>query len=206
MDTAVLQESIVELLALCAGAYLVGSISSAILLCRAFGYPDPRTEGSSNPGATNVMRVAGKPLAAATLVADVAKGVLPVAIALWVLALPAQAAALAGLFAVIGHVAPVFFRFRGGKGVATAFGLLFALHWPSGLVAGATWLLVFALLRISSVASLSAFLAAPVAVGFWRPDALGPMVALTVVLLVRHQSNIRKLLSGEELGFGRRGE
>ena len=206
MDTAVLQESILELVALCAGAYLLGSISSAILLCRAFGYPDPRTQGSSNPGATNVMRVAGKLLAAATLAADVAKGVIPAAIALWVLDLPAQAAALAGLFAVIGHVAPVFFRFRGGKGVATAFGLLFTLHWPSGLVAGAAWLLVFAMLRISSVASLAAFLATPVAVGFWLPEALWPMIALTVVLFVRHHSNIRKLLTGEELGFGRREE
>ncbi len=204
MDLALLQESWQILTLLCLGAYLLGSISSAILLCRAFGYPDPRTQGSSNPGATNVLRVAGKPLAAATLAADVGKGVVPVAVALWALELPVQLAALAGLLAVIGHVAPVFFRFRGGKGVATAFGLLFTLHWPLGLAAGAGWLAVFALLRISSVASLAAFVAAPVAAWFWLAEAFWPVLALSAVLWARHQSNIRKLLSGEELGFGKR--
>ncbi|HBM24790.1 MAG TPA: glycerol-3-phosphate acyltransferase, partial [Alcanivorax sp.] len=99
------------------------------------------------------------------------------------------------------HLFPVFFQFRGGKGVATAFGLLFPLHWPSGLVAGAVWLLVFGVTRISSVASLLAFVAAPISLWFWLPTAFWPMVALTVIMVIRHRANLTKLLSGEELGF-----
>jgi glycerol-3-phosphate acyltransferase PlsY len=95
----------------------------------------------------------------------------------------------------------VFFHFQGGKGVATAFGLLFALHWPSGLVAGVVWLLVFALTRISSLASLSAFVVAPACIFAWLPQAFWPMLALSLVMILRHRSNLQKLLRGEELGF-----
>ena len=135
MEAGTLQDVWFWLLALCVAGYLMGSISSAILVCRLFGYPDPRTEGSNNPGATNVLRIGGKPAAALTLLGDVLKGVIPVLIARW-LELGPLVAALAGTSAFIGHLYPIFFRFEGGKGVATAFGLLFALHWPSGLVAG----------------------------------------------------------------------
>ncbi|MBU58123.1 MAG: acyl-phosphate glycerol 3-phosphate acyltransferase [Alcanivorax sp.] len=204
MDTLALQESGVWLLPLCAAAYLLGSISSAILVCRLFGYPDPRTEGSSNPGATNVLRIGGKPAAALTLLGDVLKGTIPVAVA-YGLGLSAFGAALVGFCAFLGHLFPVFFQFRGGKGVATAFGLLFPLHWPTGLVAGAVWLAVFALTRISSVASLSAFVAAPISLWFWLPAAFWPMVALTAIMVFRHRTNLAKLLSGEELGFRRKG-
>ena len=200
MDFAALQDNGLLLLPLAAGAYLLGSISSAILICRLLGHPDPRTDGSGNPGATNVLRVGGKPSAALTLAADVLKGVIPVLIARS-LALSPTGTALAGLFAVLGHVLPVFFQFRGGKGVATAFGLLFALHWPTGLVAGAVWVVLFGLLRLSSVASMAAFIAAPVCLWFWLPPAFGPMVVLTLVLLSRHHENIRRLFKGEELGF-----
>lgn len=185
---------------LCLGAYLLGSISSAILVCRLLGYPDPRTQGSSNPGATNVLRIAGKPAAALTLAGDVLKGVLPVLLA-WQLGLSATAAALIGFFAFLGHLVPVFFQFRGGKGVATAFGLLFALYWPIGVMTGATWLVVFGIGRISSLASIIAFMVMPVAVWYWLPGAFWPMLLLTLILLARHHSNIRKLLSGQELGF-----
>lgn len=195
-----LQESGVWLVPLCVAAYLLGSISSAILICRLFGYPDPRTEGSSNPGATNVLRIGGKPAAALTLLGDVLKGTFAV-FAAYALGMTAFAAALVGFCAFLGHLFPVFFQFRGGKGVATAFGLLFPLHWPSGLVAGVIWLLVFGLTRISSVASLSAFVAAPVSLWFWLPGAFWPIVALAIIMLVRHRGNIAKLLSGEELGF-----
>ena len=95
----------------------------------------------------------------------------------------------------------MFFQFRGGKGVATAFGLLFPLHWPSGLVAGAVWLVVFGATRISSVASLLAFSAAPISLWFWLPTAFWPMAALTLIMVIRHRANLAKLLSGEELGF-----
>lgn len=188
---------------LCLGGYLLGSVSSAILICRALGYPDPRTEGSSNPGATNVLRIAGKPAAAMTLVGDVLKGVIPVALAL-LLNQGHAVAALAGFCAFLGHLFPAFFQFRGGKGVATAFGLIFALHWPSGLVTGAVWLLVFGLFRVSSVASMLAFIAMPVAIYVWLPAALWPMLLLTALLLARHHTNIRNLLTGKELGFRKR--
>ncbi|MCU5781144.1 hypothetical protein MA04_00444 [Alcanivorax balearicus MACL04] len=192
------------MLSLCAMAYLLGSISSAILVCRLFGHPDPRTQGSSNPGATNVLRIAGKPAAALTLLGDVLKGVIPVLVAR-ALDLSAFAVALVGFCAFLGHLFPLFFQFRGGKGVATAFGVLFPLHWPSGLVAGAVWLAVFGGVRISSVASLSAFIAAPICLWFWLTGAALPMAALTVIMIVRHRANLAKLLRGEELGFRKKG-
>lgn len=200
MDLSMLQDHVWLLLTLSAAAYLMGSISSAILTCRALGYPDPRTQGSSNPGATNVLRIAGKPAAALTLLGDVLKGVIPVLVARQ-LELGNTGAALVGLAAFFGHLYPVFFEFRGGKGVATAFGLLFVLDWRLGLVTGAVWLLVFLLTRISSLAALLAFIAMPVAAWWLIPDALAPLVLLSAVLLLRHQSNIRKLLAREELGF-----
>ena len=137
MDFATLQDHGLITALLCVAAYLGGSISSAILVCRLFGLPDPRTQGSNNPGATNVLRLGGKPAAALTLIGDVLKGVIPVLAALHWLELPVLIAALAGWFAFLGHLFPIFFRFQGGKGVATAFGLLFALHWPTGLLTGA---------------------------------------------------------------------
>ncbi|MDX1804230.1 MAG: glycerol-3-phosphate 1-O-acyltransferase PlsY [Alcanivorax sp.] len=200
MDAGTLQDSWYWLLPLCAAAYLGGSISSAILVCRLFGYPDPRTLGSNNPGATNVMRIGGKPAAALTLAGDVLKGVIPVLVAYY-LHMGPFVAALVGVCAFFGHLFPVFFQFQGGKGVATAFGLLFALHWPSGLLTGATWLAVFALNRISSVASLSAFVVAPACLFVWLRPAFGPMLVLTLVMIIRHRSNLQKLLRGEELGF-----
>ena len=203
MDINSLQQTWWLVSLLCLGGYLLGSVSSAILICRALGYPDPRTEGSSNPGATNVLRIAGKPAAAMTLVGDVLKGVIPVALAL-LLNQGHAVAALAGFCAFLGHLFPAFFQFRGGKGVATAFGLIFALHWPSGLVTGAVWLLVFGLFRVSSVASMLAFIAMPVAIYMWLPAALWPMLLLTALLLARHHTNIRNLLTGKELGFRKR--
>lgn len=203
MDFATLQDHGLITALLCIAAYLGGSISSAILVCQLFGLPDPRTQGSNNPGATNVLRLGGKPAAALTLAGDVLKGVIPVLAALYWLDLPVLIAALAGWFAFLGHLFPVFFRFQGGKGVATAFGLLFALHWPTGLLTGAVWLALFAILRISSLASMVAFAVMPAAIAFWLPAAFWPMVLLSVVLIGRHHANIRKLLSGEELGFGK---
>ncbi|HBT05960.1 MAG TPA: glycerol-3-phosphate acyltransferase, partial [Alcanivorax sp.] len=120
---------------------------------------------------------------------DVLKGTVPVLVA-YGLGLSATAAALVGFCAFLGHLFPVFFQFRGGKGVATAFGLLFPLHWPSGLVAGAVWLLVFGVTRISSVASLLAFIAAPISLWFWLPTAFWPMAALTLIMVIRHRANL----------------
>lgn len=200
MDLSSIQEHALATALLFSGAYLGGSISSAILVCRLFGLPDPRTEGSHNPGATNVMRLGGKPAAALTLAGDVLKGVIPVLIA-HQLDLGLMVAALAGFFAFLGHLLPVFFQFRGGKGVATAFGLLFALYWPLGLATGVCWLLVFGISRISSLASMLAFVLVPILAWLWIPQAFPSLLLLTLVLLGRHRANIRKLLSGEELGF-----
>ncbi|MCH8543889.1 MAG: glycerol-3-phosphate 1-O-acyltransferase PlsY [Alcanivorax sp.] len=203
MDFSTLQEAWWLILLLCLGGYLLGSVSSAILICKALGYPDPRTEGSSNPGATNVLRIAGKPAAAMTLAGDVLKGVLPVLAAV-LLNQSMTVAALAGFCAFLGHLFPAFFQLRGGKGVATAFGLVFALHWPAGLVTGAVWLMVFGVFRVSSIASMLAFIAMPVAIHMWLPAAFWPMLLLTAMLLARHHSNIRNLVSGKELGFRKR--
>lgn len=204
MDLATLQDHGLITALLCLAAYLGGSISSAILVCQLFGLPDPRTQGSNNPGATNVLRLGSKPAAALTLAGDVLKGVIPVLVALYWLELPAFIAALAGCCAFLGHLFPLFFRFQGGKGVATAFGVLFALHWPLGLATGAIWLTLFVPLRISSLASIVAFILMPLLTMRWLPlDTFWPMALLSAALIGRHHSNIRKLLSGEELGFGK---
>jgi acyl phosphate:glycerol-3-phosphate acyltransferase len=200
VDFTTLQEHGLITAMLCLAAYFGGSVSSAILVCRLFGLPDPRTQGSNNPGATNVLRLGGKVPAALTLAGDVLKGVIPVLVAVW-LELPLLIAALAGWFAFVGHLFPLFFQFQGGKGVATAFGLLFALHWPTGLATGAVWLTLFGALRISSLASMVAFIAMPAMTSLWLPEVFWPMVLLSAVLIGRHHANIRKLLSGEELGF-----
>lgn len=205
MELSSIQDSGALTAILMAVAYLLGSISSAILVCRLFGLPDPRTEGSHNPGATNVMRLGGKPAAALTLLGDVLKGVIPVTIA-WQLDLPALHVSLVGFCAFLGHLLPVFFRFQGGKGVATAFGVLFPLYWPAGLGTGLAWLIVFALFRVSSLASMSAFVLMPVMIYLKLPAAFWPMLAMSLVMIARHRDNIRKLLNGEELGFRRSGD
>ncbi len=188
-------------------AYLFGSISSAILVCRLMGLPDPRTEGSGNPGATNVLRVGGKKPAAITLLGDMLKGLLPVLAGHW-LGVSPLVLGLTGAAAFLGHLYPVFFGFRGGKGVATMLGVLFGLHWAVGAATAGTWLLVAKVMRISSLAALVATALAPLYV--WL--ILGPVwplvwitAAMTVLLFWRHRSNIQRLLSGEESLIGKKG-
>jgi len=196
-------------LLLVAGGYLLGSISTAIIVCKLMGLPDPRTWGSGNPGATNVARLGGKKAAALTLVGDMLKGLVPVLIAHALHASPTILAATA-LAAFLGHLYPVFFGFQGGKGVATALGVIFGLHWPVGLLTTAIWLLMAVVFRYSSLAALTAMLLMPP--GFlWlmpeRPIVLA-MVMMTAMLFWRHRSNIRNLLSGAEgkIGFGKGGK
>jgi glycerol-3-phosphate acyltransferase PlsY len=189
------------------GGYLFGSISAAILVCRLMGLPDPRTQGSRNPGATNVARLGGKKAAALTLAGDVLKGLIPVLIAHALQAGPLIQAATA-LAAFLGHLYPVFFGFRGGKGVATALGVVFGLHWPVGLLTGAVWLFMALVFRISSLAALTAILLMP-AFFLWlkpEPPIVAAMIVLTVLLYWRHRTNIADLLSGreEKIQFGNR--
>ena len=180
-------------------AYLIGSLSSAIILCKLAGLPDPRSKGSGNPGATNVLRIGGKKLAATVLFIDVVKGLLPVAMV-----------SLAGLdlvwvtataFAVfLGHLYPVFFQFNGGKGVATALGGFLALSPPLGGAILLSWLFVFIISRISSLSAIIAASLAPL-YSMWLINSLEArwiIFVMTTMLLIRHKSNIKRLLSGGE--------
>ena len=187
-------------------AYLVGSIASAILVCRAMDLPDPRSEGSRNPGATNVLRIAGRLPAALTLGGDVLKGVLPVLLAKS-LALSPATAALCALAAFLGHLYPLYFRFRGGKGMATALGAIAALAWPVACAMCALWLTVAAATRYSSLASIIAAIGAPVAALWLAPDpeSVAVLVVIAVFLVWRHRANIQRLVQGTENRIGQRG-
>ncbi len=185
--------------------YLMGSVSTAIIIARVMGMPDPRTQGSGNPGATNMLRMGGKKLAVFTLLGDMVKGLIPVLIAR---ALTADATVLAAVAfaAFIGHLYPVFFGFKGGKGVATALGVLLGLTWPVALATLATWIAMAVLFRYSSLSALTAALLAPVYM--WQlngQQAYVTMAAVLSLLLIwRHRSNIRNLLSGNESKIGKK--
>ncbi len=180
-------------------AYVLGSLSSAIILSKIMGFPDPRSEGSNNPGATNVMRIAGKKAAFLTLVGDCLKGLTPVLIALWI-SEDRLLIALAGLCAFMGHCYPVFFQFKGGKGVATAIAVNVAFNWLVGLIIIAVWLLFAKVFRISSLAAIIAFTTLPLLV-FWQEASIAITLVFTtmsVILIWRHRSNIQRLVQGVE--------
>lgn len=185
-------------------AYLLGSLSSAVIVSRLLGLPDPREEGSKNPGATNVLRLGGKKAAAVTLLGDMGKGLAPVLVAKG-LGGSAEVLAAVGLAAFLGHLYPVFFRFKGGKGVATALGVLTGFYWLIGLGALSTWLIVALLLRISSLAALTASLLAPAYVwlALKSPALTFATVLMSALLVWRHQSNIARILRGDESRIGR---
>jgi acyl phosphate:glycerol-3-phosphate acyltransferase len=198
-------------LAVLAG-YLIGSLSFAVIVSRAMGLSDPRTFGSKNPGATNVLRSGNKGAAVITLLLDAGKGWLPVVLVKWygpAYGLGEGTMAMAGLAAFIGHLYPVFFRFKGGKGVATACGVLLGINPLLGLAAGATWLIMAYFFRFSSLASLTAAVFAPVYYVFgdgvaWYLNK-GVMLALclmSLLLIYRHVENIGKLLKGTESRLG----
>ncbi|BBP46740.1 glycerol-3-phosphate acyltransferase [Thiosulfatimonas sediminis] len=180
-------------------AYLLGSVSTAIIVCRLMGLGDPREGGSGNPGATNVKRLYGNKAAAITLFGDLLKGVIPV-LAAYQYGFTSTEVFLIGFAAFIGHLYPLFFGFRGGKGVATMLGMMLALSLPIGLAIVATWLFVAKVLKISSLSALVAATLTPVYVYFISAD-LGwfyGSLALTLILFWRHRSNIQRLLNGEE--------
>ena len=185
-------------LLLIAFAYLLGSVSSAIIVCRLMGLPDPRTQGSNNPGATNVLRFGGKKAAAVTLVGDCLKGLVPL-LAAHALDVTPLVFALTGMAAFLGHLYPVFFGFKGGKGVATALGVQFGLHWLIGGAVAAIWLFMAKVVNISSLAALVSMALAPLIVWLvWpAPELIAMQVFLTLILFWRHRSNIRDLLAGQ---------
>ena len=189
--------------AMIVAGYLVGSLSAAIITSRAMGLPDPRDDGSGNPGATNVLRLGGKKAAAITLAGDLLKGLLPVALAR-LLSLEPGAIALVGLAAFLGHLYPVFFGFQGGKGVATAFGVIIAMSPLVAACSLATWLVVAAVTRLSSLAALVAAGLAPFYLWlFDEPIVYVLAVAAMAVLLVwRHRANVQRLLDGTESKIG----
>lgn len=185
--------------------YLIGSLSFAVIVSRLFGLADPRSYGSGNPGATNVLRSGSKGAAILTLLLDALKGYVPVVVALQ-LGLSEPVVTLVGLGAFLGHLWPVFFKFEGGKGVATAAGVLLGF---SGILGGAVlliWILMAVVFRYSSLASLSAAVAAPIVqimVWGFGPLAVG-VVVMSVLLIWRHDANIRKLMAGEESKIGQK--
>ncbi|MEY2682855.1 MAG: hypothetical protein RIQ66_1416 [Pseudomonadota bacterium] len=194
-------------------SYLLGSVSFAIVVSRLRGLADPRSYGSNNPGATNVLRSGDRLAAALTLFGDAAKGLIAVLLAAafaqqWPAPQQQLLIITAGVAVFIGHLWPVFFRFQGGKGVATAFGVLLGFDAAMGLLVGLIWILVAKLSRISSLAALCAAVAAP-ALTFWRHGAeamLWAVILIAVLLIARHQRNIIALLTGEEKAFKKSSE
>ncbi|MEE9552232.1 MAG: glycerol-3-phosphate 1-O-acyltransferase PlsY [Gammaproteobacteria bacterium] len=180
-------------------AYLVGSIASAIVVCKLMGLGDPRSHGSKNPGATNVMRLHGKKAAMLTLAGDVLKGVIPILLAKTIKA-PDMVIAFAGVAAFAGHLYPVFFGFRGGKGVATFVGVLLGTSWLLGLAFIGTWLIVAFLFRYSSLAALVAAILTPVytALLLTSPYYIACQILMVIFLFWRHRSNIKKLIAAKE--------
>lgn len=184
-------------------AYLMGSLSTAVIVSKLFGLPDPRQEGSKNPGATNVLRLGGKKAAAITLIGDALKGLIPVLIARH-LEVPLEMLAAVGLAAFLGHLFPIFFGFRGGKGVATALGVLSGFSIWVGLAVLATWLLMAFLFRISSLAALMAAALSPLYLWLILHSEVlaGAALAMALLLISRHRGNIERLLKGQESRIG----
>ncbi|OIZ94042.1 hypothetical protein A1D18_04010 [Candidatus Rickettsiella isopodorum] len=179
-------------------AYLLGSLSSAIIVSQCAGLADPRTQGSGNPGASNILRIGGKKLAGIVLLGDLLKGWIPVMLAKLV-GLPLASLAWVAFFAFIGHLYPVFFSFRGGKGVATALGGLLALAWPVGLIGVLSWGLALFLFRYISVASMLAAVVTFFYVFYvYSFPVYLPIFLMTVLLIARHFSNIQRLFQGTE--------
>jgi glycerol-3-phosphate acyltransferase PlsY len=199
---------VIAALLIVAGAYLLGSVSFAVVVSRAYGLPDPHEYGSGNPGATNVLRTGNKKAALLTLLGDGLKGFVAVFIAQWLAArfgAPAWTVPAAALAVFLGHLFPVFHGFRGGKGVATGAGIVFALHWPLGLVLTSIWLLMAYGFKISSLAALTAAVLMPLGMFYVQGPTLTSwaMVPIAILLFWRHKENIRQLVKGKERAIGR---
>jgi len=186
-------------------AYLVGSFSTAIVTCKLMGLEDPRSGGSNNPGATNVLRLGGKKAAIITLIGDMLKGLIPV-LAVSLLFDDDRATALAALFAFLGHVFPVYYGFRGGKGVATFYGAVLAISWQTGLVALLIWLAMAAITKISSLSALVSIFCTPFILWYISQSMALTLASAMMSLIVfwRHKKNIRSILQGSEPRIGQK--
>jgi glycerol-3-phosphate acyltransferase PlsY len=194
-------------LAIVAAAYLIGSVSFAVVVSKAFGLPDPHEYGSGNPGATNVLRTGNKPAALLTLLGDGVKGFVATFAAIQVAPLvdaPWWTVPAAAIAVFVGHCWPVFHGFKGGKGVATGAGIVFALHWPLGLALTLVWLVIAFGFKISSVAALVAAALMPLGMFYVRGNdpVAWAMLPIAAILVWRHQANIRQLLEGRERTIG----
>ena len=194
-------------LAAVAAAYLIGSLSFAVIVAKFYGLDDPRSYGSGNPGATNVLRSGRKKAAALTLLGDALKGLVAVLLARWLqshFGLADEVVAAVAVAVLVGHMWPLFFGFKGGKGVATALGVLLALSWPVALICAAVWLMMAFGLKISSLAALTATVISPLAAMFLvqQPSWQAAIAVIAALVLLRHRSNIQNLLSGKENKIG----
>lgn len=178
-------------------AYLMGSLSSAVLVCRAFGLPDPRTQGSNNPGATNVFRLGGTLPGVLTLLGDLLKGAVPVWGSFFLGVAPFWLGVIA-IAACVGHMFPLFHGFRGGKAVATAFGALLPIGLDLGGLLLGTWVITLGISGYSSLASIVTLILAPIFVLWIKPLYTFPVLMLSAIMLLRHRSNIIRLLKGQE--------
>ncbi|WKE64765.1 glycerol-3-phosphate 1-O-acyltransferase PlsY [Gallaecimonas kandeliae] len=178
-------------------AYLLGSVSSAVIVCQLFGLPDPRLHGSGNPGATNVLRLGGKGPAALVMAGDVLKGTIPV----WgsfFLGIDAIWLGVIAIAACLGHIFPIFFRFRGGKGVATAFGAMMPIGLTLGGLQILTWILLVMATRLSSLAAIVTAALSPLYTWFIKPAYVIPVAMLATLIIIRHKDNLRRLWNGTE--------
>ena len=185
------------------GSYLIGSLSAAIIVCKVMSLPDPRTLGSRNPGATNILRIAGKKTASLVLLGDMLKGLVPLVLA-QALHVEDNVMAAVGLAAFLGHLYPIYFGFHGGKGVATALGILLGLAWPLAVAVLATWLFIAKLFHVSSLSAIMAAIMAPIYT-WWlldSPPKLIMVIIISTMLLWRHRANIQRLLKGAEAKIG----
>nr|VFK14535.1 MAG: glycerol-3-phosphate acyltransferase PlsY [Candidatus Kentron sp. LPFa] len=188
-------------------AYSIGSISSAVVVSYLMKLPDPRTSGSGNPGATNVLRLGGKTAGAVTLLGDILKGFAPVLVARLYMDSPSIIAAVA-LAAFLGHLFPILLRFQGGKGVATALGVIAAVTWPTALLSLGTWLLMAVASRYSSLSAIITALLAPIYAGYITSNIIytGAIGLISVLIIWRHRSNIQNLIAGTETRIGQKNQ
>jgi acyl phosphate:glycerol-3-phosphate acyltransferase len=188
-------------------AYLIGSISTAIITCKIMGIEDPRKTGSHNPGATNVLRHGGKKAAVITLLGDMLKGLVPVLLIIQFQS-DTLTVAFVGLFALLGHIFPIYYGFKGGKGVATYYGVILGINWLVGIIALAIWLIIAKLLKISSLSALVSVFITPFMLWMFT-HSMELTVAVTVMSILvfwRHKKNIQSLLQGSEAKIGKGGQ